>query len=170
VLIELLAGQPIFARCRSYAELLEAKRMLPQILPELLPAEVTCNSLLMNFCRGLVAPDPARRFPSAEAADLLKEGAGSFHRQLVLSNLASEYGNEIRLWLEELKEIEDELHEHEAAQPNEDPTQLRADVIIQSDSSLEIELKPETTGEENDDISKDIDASSGEDSTAEGQP
>ena len=44
-----------------------------------------------------------RRFPSAEAADLMQEGAADFHRQLVMSNLASEYENEIRLWLEELE-------------------------------------------------------------------
>jgi serine/threonine-protein kinase len=60
----------------------------------------------MNFCRGLIAPDPARRFASAEAAELLEDGAASFHRQLVLSNLASEYDNDIRVWLEELKQME----------------------------------------------------------------
>ena len=47
-----------------------------------------------------------RRFPSAEAADLVKEGAASFHRQLIKGDLASEYDNEIRLWLEEIKELE----------------------------------------------------------------
>ena len=57
----------------------------------------------MNFCRGLISPDPSRRFPSAEAAELLQEGAASFHRQLVLSDLASEYDNDIRIWIEELK-------------------------------------------------------------------
>ena len=56
----------------------------------------------MNFCRGLIAPDPTRRFPNAEAADLVKEGAASFHRQLIKGDLASEYENEIRFWLEEL--------------------------------------------------------------------
>ena len=74
----------------------------PQRLPHILPQEVVCNELLMNFCRGLIAPDPMRRFPSAEAADLVKEGAASFHRQLIKGDLASEYDNEIRLWLEEL--------------------------------------------------------------------
>ena len=58
-----------------------------------------CNELLMTFCRGLIAPDPMRRFPSAEAADLVKDGAAAFHRQLVKSDLASEYDNEIRTWL-----------------------------------------------------------------------
>ena len=50
----------------------------------------------------LIAPEPAERFPSAEAADLVEQGAANFHRQLVHGNLASEYGNEIRVWLEEL--------------------------------------------------------------------
>ncbi len=103
VLIEVLAGQPVFAGLNSYRDLLEAKRLLPQNLPEILPNEVGCNELLMNFCRGLVAPDPMRRFANAEAADLMKEGAASFHRQLIKGDLASEYENEIRVWLEELE-------------------------------------------------------------------
>ena len=37
---------------------------------------------------------------------LVKEGAASFHRQLIKGDLASEYDNEIRLWLEELKELD----------------------------------------------------------------
>ncbi len=50
--------------------------------------------------------DPMRRFPSAEAADLLKEGAASFHRQLVKGDLASEYDHEIYLWMEDLEDYE----------------------------------------------------------------
>lgn len=107
VLIELLSGRPIFSGVKGLRELLEHKRFLAQRLPTILPAEVTCNELLMNFCRGLIAPDPMRRFPSAEDADLRKGGAAAFHRQLVISDLASEYDNEIRLWLEELRELEE---------------------------------------------------------------
>ncbi|OHB75369.1 MAG: protein kinase [Planctomycetes bacterium RBG_16_64_10] len=102
VLIEMLAGRPLFAGMGSVGELLEAKRMLPQRLSQILPSEVVCNGLLMNFCRGLTAPDPMRRFPSAEDAELLKEGAADFHRQLVKVGLDSEYKNEIRIWLESL--------------------------------------------------------------------
>lgn len=108
VLIELLSGRPLFAGMNKCRELLEAKRLLPQRLGAILPEDVSVNELLMNFCRGLIAPDPMRRFPSAEAADFLKEGAAAFHRQLVIGDLASEYENEIRLWLEELKELEGE--------------------------------------------------------------
>jgi serine/threonine-protein kinase len=82
--------------------LLEAKRSLPHRLSQVLPTDVTCNELLMTFLGGLIASDPAKRFPSAEAAELVKEGAASFHRQLIVGGLASEYENEIRLWMEEL--------------------------------------------------------------------
>jgi serine/threonine-protein kinase len=84
---------------------LEAKRSLAHRLPQILPNEVSCNELLMNFCSGLVAADPNKRFPSAEDADLMKEGAASFHRQLIVGGLASEYENEIRAWLKELDGI-----------------------------------------------------------------
>jgi serine/threonine-protein kinase len=109
VLIELLAGRQLFTGIKNCRDLLEARRALPHRLKEILPEEVTVNELLMNFCRGLIAPDPMRRFPSAEAADLLKEGAAAFQRQLVIGNLAAEYGNEIRLWLEELKELDEDM-------------------------------------------------------------
>lgn len=103
VLVEMLSGQPPFAGLTTFRDLLEAKRTLVQRLPELLPPEVASSELLLNFCTGLVAADPTRRFPSAEAADLVPEGAASFHRQLILGGLASEYENEIRLWLEDLE-------------------------------------------------------------------
>ena len=106
VLVEMLSGVPPFDGRNTLRDLVEAKRFLAQRLPQILPDEVVCNELLMNFCRGLIAPDPSRRFPSAEAADLLKEmGAAAFHRQLVKGDLASEYDNEIRLWLKELEEM-----------------------------------------------------------------
>jgi serine/threonine-protein kinase len=106
VLVELLSGRPCFSESDSYRDLLEQKRSLPNRLHEILPPEVSCNDLLMNFCRGLISPDPSRRFPSAEAAELLHEGAASFHRQLVLSDLATEYDHDIRVWIEELKRID----------------------------------------------------------------
>lgn len=105
VLIEMLSGVPPFDGRSSIRDLLEAKRFLAQRLPSLLPREVVCNELLMNFCRGLIAPDPMRRFPSAEDADVKQEGAAGFHRQLVKGDLAAEYEHEIRLWLKELDDL-----------------------------------------------------------------
>jgi serine/threonine-protein kinase len=102
VLVEMLSGRRMFTGMTNLRELLEAKRMLVHRLPHILPPEVVCNELLMSLCKGLIAPDPMVRFPNAEAADLVKEGAANFHRQLVKGDLASEYENELRLWLEEL--------------------------------------------------------------------
>ncbi|WP_164102793.1 serine/threonine-protein kinase [Candidatus Laterigemmans baculatus] len=106
VLIELLGGRLPFEPGLGLRQLLAAKRELPSRLHELLPEEVTCNPLLMNFCRGLIAPDPNRRFPSAEAAEHVDQGAAAFHRQLVLSDMSTEYDNDIRVWLEELGQLE----------------------------------------------------------------
>jgi len=102
VLIEMLSGEPPFVGQTTLSELLAAKRIIVQKMHERLPREIVCNELLMNLIRSLVAPDPMLRFPSAEAADFVKEGAANFHRQLVKGDLASEYENELRLWLEEL--------------------------------------------------------------------
>ncbi len=103
VLIEMLAGASPFAGLVELRELLEAKRSLSSRLPQILPHEVVSSELLMNFCRGLIAADPNCRFLSAEAAEVAHEGASGFHRQLIRGDLASEYDNEIRLWLEELE-------------------------------------------------------------------
>lgn len=103
LLVEMLAGVRPFGSLQDRDQLLAAKRALPERLPELLPEDVVRNELLMSLIHGLIAPDPANRFPSAEAADLVEVGAANFHRQLVRGNLASEYNNEIRVWLEELE-------------------------------------------------------------------
>lgn len=106
VLIEMLSGCSPVAGVNDLRQLLEVRRSLSNRLSEILPEEVLRCELLVSFIRGMIAPDPARRFPSAEAADLLKEGAAAFQRQLVIGDLAAEYPNEIRLWLEEMKELE----------------------------------------------------------------
>jgi serine/threonine-protein kinase len=105
VLVELLAGRPLFADAPTVPELLEAKRSLPWRLHKILPEEVTKSELLMSFCQRLIAPDPNVRFPSAEEADLhSQEGASAFHYQLVKGNLASVFDNDLRLWIEAVKE------------------------------------------------------------------
>lgn len=103
VLIEMLSGASPFAGITHPLALRDAKKQLLDRLPDTLPDDVTCNELLMNLIAGLISPDPADRFSSAEEADLVDEGAAGFHRQLVHSNLASEYENEIRVWLQELE-------------------------------------------------------------------
>lgn len=109
VLIELLSGMNPFGNRNKLRDLLQSKRELPTRLEEILPEEVLRNELLMKFLLGLIAPDPNRRFSSAEAAEHIDTGAAAFHRQLILSDMATEYDNDIRVWLEELKSLESEV-------------------------------------------------------------
>lgn len=102
VLVEALSGAPLFAGLADASAQLEARASLPGRLAAILPAEVSRNELLMDLISGLVAHEPSRRFPDAEAADLVERGAASFQRQLVRGDLAVEYDAEIRSWLEAL--------------------------------------------------------------------
>jgi eukaryotic-like serine/threonine-protein kinase len=107
VLIEMLAGRPCLSSDLNLRELLEVKRALPHKLHEILPPDVSCNNHLVNLCKRLITTDPLRRFPTAEAAELLEDGAAQFHRQLVFGDLASEYGHDLKVWLEEVRRIDD---------------------------------------------------------------
>ena len=102
VLVDLLCGMTPFAGMQRFSDLIAAKKQLPDRLPEFLPPEIKQDEPLLALLRGLIAPDPANRFPNAEAADLLEHGAANFQRQLVKGDLSSEYENEIRLWLKEV--------------------------------------------------------------------
>lgn len=107
VLVELLAGQPLFSQAKNLKELIELKKNLEQRLPTLLPETVVSNELLTDFIRGLIAAEPLDRFPTAEDAQLVDKGAAAFHRQLVKGDMASEYENDIRIWIEELLEFDE---------------------------------------------------------------
>lgn len=105
VLVELLSGRAIFGNATDERELLEVKRTLPRRLEEIFPEEVRQSDVLMTFCRRLIAPDPNRRFASAEEADLQpNEGASAFHFQLVRGNLASVFHNDMRIWIEAVRQ------------------------------------------------------------------
>ena len=85
----------------------------------------------MNFLQGLIAPDPNRRFPSAEAAEHVDKGAAAFHRQLIMGDMATEYDNDIRVWLEELRRLESDLTDVEGV-----PTGADVDSIRDGDSDF----------------------------------
>ena len=72
--------------------------------------ETSCFSI---FANGLIATDPTQRFPSAEDAELKQDGAAAFLRQLIKGDLASEYENEIRVWLDEICEMWEEDFEED---------------------------------------------------------
>lgn len=106
VLIEMLAGKRLFTNWRDRDDLIREKYLLPQRVESLVPSDVACSRHLMTFCKRLIAPDPAKRFRSAEEAEVGPDGAANFHRELVKGDLATEYTNDIRYWLQELAEDE----------------------------------------------------------------
>jgi serine/threonine protein kinase len=102
VLIEMLAGRSPFEGIDDVRLLLAAKQNLDQRLKDILPADVSCNEMLLHLCQKLIAPEPSKRFADAQTANLGRRGAAAFHRQLIKGDLASEYEHDLRLWLEEL--------------------------------------------------------------------
>ena len=65
---------------------------------------------LLKLLHGLVDPDPLKRFPSAEEAELDSGGVAEFQRELVQAGVTSEYEAEIRHWIDEV-EAEFELQD-----------------------------------------------------------
>ena len=106
VLLELLAGKPVFAGLNDYQELVDAKRTLKDRLGDFVPDELVGNDLLMSFLAGMIDPDPDTRFADAETANMVDFGAAAFHRQLIKNDLSTEYENDLRIWIDELLAIE----------------------------------------------------------------
>jgi serine/threonine-protein kinase len=109
VLIEMLSGRRLFTAA-SDLNGIEGRLLLANRLHKILPPAVAASEILMNFCRSLIAPDPAKRFADAEAADLFKDGAADFQRQLIKGDLSCESEPEIRNWLSDLSEYQPETN------------------------------------------------------------
>jgi serine/threonine-protein kinase len=103
LLIEMLTGRRIFRDCETAPELLEAKIRLPQRLDRILPREVQENPILSGLVSKMIALEPGDRFPDADAAELDRVGAVNFHRQLIKTNLSTEYDRELAWWISLLK-------------------------------------------------------------------
>lgn len=99
-LLELLTGNVLFAGCRTLADLERAKQKLPDQLEEYLPPQVRKDVHLVEMCRRMIAVDPQQRFADAESANFGDNGAASFLRHLVRTDLWADYDREIGDWLE----------------------------------------------------------------------
>jgi len=104
LLIELLTGKLLFRDIETLDDLLAAKRKIPHDLHKLLPKEARDDELLFGLISKMIAFDPEERFADADAAELDRVGAVSFHRHLVKTDLDAEYGRELAWWLELLSE------------------------------------------------------------------
>ncbi len=103
MLIEMLSGSRPFSGM-NFEQLIHAKQNILERLPSLLPMEeFQYSEPLIRLLRGLVHPDPSHRFSTAEEAEHSEDGAAGFLRELVKSDLADEYGLELRRWISELE-------------------------------------------------------------------
>lgn len=103
VFLELLTGKSLFSRQSTH---LQEKRSICYHIEQILGEPLCYNSVLVEFCKKLVAPNPADRFQSAdEAVTSDANGAAAILRQLVRMNLASEYSNDLRVLMEDLSEM-----------------------------------------------------------------
>ena len=100
ILIEMVTGKLLFRHADTMQQLLEEKVRLPSRLDGILPEAVRNDALLHGLIDKMIAVDPEARFADADAADLDRVGAVSFHRHLVKSDLDTEYDRELAWWLE----------------------------------------------------------------------
>jgi serine/threonine protein kinase len=99
VLVELLAGRPLFAGLKDDKDILAAKLALPQVFTRLFPDEFQKDAVLMKLCRKLIEPDPSRRFQTADEADDL---AFEHAAQLTKGDLNMNVYIELRRWTDGL--------------------------------------------------------------------
>ena len=105
VLLEMLTGKMLFTRSSTC---LTEKRNILKTIDEILPENLRKNRILLEFCKKLTNPDPAKRFESCEEAAMsTNEGASAILRQLVVMNLACEYKNDMRICLEDLQDFDE---------------------------------------------------------------
>lgn len=113
MLIEMLSGLRPFAGM-NFEQLVQAKLNILDRLSALLPLEeFQFSESLIHLLRGLLHPDPRQRFTTAEDAELSEKGASGFLRELVKSDMADEYGLELRRWIAELEAKPRKEHDEE---------------------------------------------------------
>ncbi len=109
VFLEILTGKSLFPKQSTH---LQDKRAICTNIESILGFPLCENNVLVQFCKKLVSPDPKNRFKSADEAALSDvDGAPAILRQLVRMNLASEYQNDLRVFMEDLADMDDDSSE-----------------------------------------------------------
>ncbi len=103
VLLEMLRGESLIkGKTPPENELLAFKMKLAERLPEYLPDHVKQNAMFVDVMRRFLAPDPGKRFSSAQEAESGKNGLIIVHKQLALMGKDTEYGRELENYLSKL--------------------------------------------------------------------
>ena len=118
VALEMLRGERLIPPGQEDdASILAVKRALPSNLYSILPPHVRDNERFFALLQRFVDPDPARRPPDAEEAEVGEEGLSMLHKQLTLAGKDTEYGRELENYL---SKIDDPFHS--APPPTGNPT------------------------------------------------
>lgn len=136
VLVEILSGCILFLQKDSLEILNKKKLSLPDRLKEILPPDVVRNRDLMDLCHALVNPNPDSRMTSAEEANIV--WAANLHRQLVKTDLDSEYENDLRIWMESLPP----KPPIDSAPPTADPAPRLSDGTAAGGATTELSESP----------------------------
>mgnify|MGYP001766090975 CR=1 FL=1 len=98
--LEMLRGESLVDLNKlSEMDLLNYKSRLPQMLPDLLPEYVRQNAQFVVLLQRFLEPDPRRRYPSAEEAEVGSQGLLLVHKQLAQLGKDTEYGRELENYL-----------------------------------------------------------------------
>jgi eukaryotic-like serine/threonine-protein kinase len=101
--LEMLRGAPLTDPSKaSETDLLHYKATLPEQLPDLLPEYVRQNAQFVVLLQRFLEPDPKRRYPSAEEAEVGSQGLLLVHKQLAQLGKDTEYGRELENYLAKL--------------------------------------------------------------------
>lgn len=101
--LEMLRGQPLLNPAgKNEADLLTAKLQVVEKLPELLPDHVRQNAQFVALLQRFLDPEPKRRYPNAEEAEVGGQGLVLVHKQLARLGKDTEYGRELENYLAKL--------------------------------------------------------------------
>jgi eukaryotic-like serine/threonine-protein kinase len=101
--LEMLRGQPLVDPAKiSESDLLNLKMTLPPRLPDLLPEYVRQNAQFVLLLQRFLEPEPKRRYPNAEEAEVGSQGLLLVHKQLAQLGKDTEYGRELENYLSKL--------------------------------------------------------------------
>ncbi|MBP7830905.1 MAG: serine/threonine protein kinase [Kiritimatiellae bacterium] len=101
--LEMLRGQPLLNLAgKSESDLLAAKLQTAEKLPGLLPDHVRQNAQFVVLLQRFLDPDPKRRYPNAEEAEVGSQGLVLVHKQLAQLGKDTEYGRELENYLAKL--------------------------------------------------------------------
>ncbi len=98
--LEMLRGEALVPPAKwTETDMLNLKKQLPNQLYDLLPEYVRQNAQFVLLLQRFLDPDPRKRYPNAEEAEVGSQGLSQVHRQLARVGKDTEYGRELENYI-----------------------------------------------------------------------